>query len=312
MADLLDDAPDLSAASAAAGELDPPGPPPPPASDEDEHARALLAAYPVVEGYMDVPEPPDPEDLPPPRAQGVGAQFWSLRAGPGDDAVLETLRRIDTVRTLVAACPEHLRLARTTAEVSDAANCGRAAALLGPVSATALGGSLATLRAYHALDVLAVTLSGLDDFDRFAHDAVREMNRLGVLVDLSGAAPDTIRAALAVTKAPVLMTRGEPEALPDEVLALLGENCGVCMVPVTGGVSATADALDRLRALAGPGSLGLAHCPDPGSGYRELVVELLQRGWPDQDIRALTRANATRVLRESEFHSRATRLRRPT
>ncbi|MET9438876.1 membrane dipeptidase [Streptomyces sp. NPDC006551] len=310
MADLLDDPPDLSAASAAAGELDPQGPPPPP-TDADEHARALLAAYPVVEGYADLAELPDPEELPPLRAEGVGTQFWSLHAGPGDDAVVETLRRIDTVRTLVAACPEHLRLARTTAEIADAANCGRAAALLGPVSATALGGSLATLRAYHLLGVLAVTLSGLDRFDRFAHDAVREMNRLGVLVDLSGATPDTMRGALAVTKAPVLLTRGEPEALPDDVLALLGENGGVCMIPVTEGASATADALDRLRALAGPGSVGLSHCPDPGSGYRELVVELLQRGWPDQDVRALTRTNATRALRESEFRSRATRLRRP-
>ncbi|MEV4946696.1 membrane dipeptidase [Streptomyces sp. NPDC053755] len=306
MADLLDDAPALSAASPAVGELDSAGPPPVP--DVEERARVLLAAYPVVEGYAHLSEIPDPEDLPPLRAPEVAAQFWSLHPEPGEDPVVETLRRIDTVRTLVAACPEDLRMARTTTEIDDARNCGRIAALLGPASAVALGGSLATLRAYHELGVRAITLTG---FDRFTHQAVREMNRLGVLVDLSGAAPDTLRSALGTTKAPVLLTRAEPTALPDDVLGLLGENGGVCMVPLTDGVAATADALDRLRTLAGPRSVGLSHSPAPHTGYPALVAELLRRGWEEADVQALTGGNVARVLRESEFHSRAKRLRRP-
>ncbi|MFF7182644.1 membrane dipeptidase [Streptomyces sp. NPDC008121] len=305
MADLLDDAPALSAASAAVGELDDAGPP---SAPDEERARVLLAAHPVIEGHAHLTEVPDPEDLPLPRAPEVAAQFWSLHPEPGEDPVVDTLRRIDTVRALVAACPEDLRLARTTTEMDDARNCGRVAAVLGPASAAALGGSLATLRAYQQLGVRAVTLTG---FDRFTHQVVREMNRLGVLVELSGAAPDTLRSALETTKAPVLFTRAEPEAIPDDVLGLLGRNGGVCMVPPADGVSVAADALDRLRALAGARSVGLSHSPAPHTGYPGLVAELLRRGWPEEDIQGLTGGNVARVLRETEFHSRATRLRRP-
>lgn len=182
-----------------------------------------------------------------------------------DEGVIGTLRRIDAVRALVAACPEDLRLAYTTAEMAHAGNCGRVAALLGPVGWPALGGSAATLRAYHALGVRAVNLTR---FDRFARDAVREMNRLGLAVDLSGADQDTVRRALAVTRAPALLTRAAPEGLPDDVLRLLGENGAVCMVTVTDDPAADADVLDRVRDGAGPRSTGLSHAADPALGLR--------------------------------------------
>lgn len=301
MADLQDDLPaPMSASTTAVGELDR-------SDDVTERARALLAASPVVEGHAALSRLPDIEDLPPARATGVGAQFWSLSVEPCEQPLVETLRRIDEIRTLVAKCPEDLRLARTTAEIADARNCGRVAALLGPVSATALGDSLATIRACHALGVRAATLTR---FDRFTHEAVREMNRLGILVDLSGAPPDTVREVLRITKAPVLLTRAEPEELPDDVLRLLGENGAVCMVPMTASPSATADHLDRLRTLAGPQSTGLSHGPPTlEHGYQDLIAELLTRAWPEADIKDLTRANVTRALRTAEFHSRAARLR---
>ncbi|MFD7320899.1 membrane dipeptidase [Streptomyces sp. NPDC059875] len=248
----------------------------------------------------------DPEDLPPVRAAETGAQFWSLHVG-SDEGVLGTLRRIDAIRALVASCPEDLRLAHTTAEMADAVNCGRVAALLGPVSWAAVGGSIATLRAYHALGARAVALPR---FDGFAREAVREMNRLGLVVDLSGADPESARRTLALTRAPVLLTRGDPEGLPDDVLGLLGENGGVCMVPVTEDLAATADTLDRLRATAGPHCVGISHTADPASGYAPLFAELLRRGWPAPDLVALAHTNATRVLRDTEFLSRTTRLRR--
>ncbi|MFD0373569.1 membrane dipeptidase [Streptomyces sp. NPDC059071] len=307
MADLLDDPTTTFtlARAASAGDTDPPGHPRP--LDESTRARALLAAQPVVEGHTDPPHvtdpDPDPEDLPPVRAAEAGAQFWSLRVD-ADDGVLGTLRRIDAVRALVAACPEHLRLAHTTAEMAHARNCGRVAVLLGPVSWAAVGGSLAALRAYHALGVRAVSLTR---YDRFAREAVREMNRLGLVVDLAGADPDTVRQALAVSRAPVLLTRAEPDALPDDVLGLLGEKGGVCMVPVTPDASATADALDRLRALAGPRSCGLSHTTVPAAGYAPLFAELLRRDWQAQDLVALAHGNATRALRETEFRARAYR-----
>ncbi|MFI8827566.1 membrane dipeptidase [Streptomyces sp. NPDC053431] len=306
MADLLDDpttTPFSAARVASAGDLDPPGHPRP--LDESARARALLAAQPVVEGHTEPPQviDPDPEDLPPARAPETGAQLWSLRVD-ADEGVLGTLRRIDDVRALVAACPEDLRLATTTSEMEHARNCGRVAVVLGTVSWSAVGGSPATLRAYHALGVRAVNLTR---YDRFAREAVREMNRLGLAVDLAGADPDTVRQALAVSRAPVLLTRAEPAGTADDVLRLLGEKGAVCMVPVGPDPAAAADALDRIRTLAGPRSVGLAHTTDPGAGYVPLFAELLRRDWPTPDLVGLAHGNATRVLREAEFRARASR-----
>ncbi|MEV6200514.1 membrane dipeptidase [Streptomyces sp. NPDC051771] len=302
MAD-LDDHPPFSAASGAVGALEPPEPPPTPL-DETARARAILAAQPVIEGHAELPALLDPEDLPPARAQEAGAQFWSLRVDTDD--VIGTLRRLDAVRALVAACPEDLRLAHTTSEMIHARNCGRVAALLGPVSWTALGGSAATLRAYHALGVRAVNLTR---FDRFAREAVREMNRIGLAVDLSGADQDTVRKVLAVTRAPALLTRAEPDALPDDVLRLLGENGAVVMVAVGEDPAATAGLLDRVRELAGPASTGLSHLAARTAGYVPLFAELLRRDWPARDLVGLAHGNATRALRETEFLSRTNRIR---
>ncbi|MFD8014259.1 membrane dipeptidase [Streptomyces sp. NPDC058955] len=302
MAD-LDDHPPFSAASGAVGALEPPESPPP--LDETARARAILAAQPVLEGHTELPALLDPEDLPPARAREAGAQFWSLH-GDSDDGAIGTLRRIDTIRALVAACPEDLRLAHTTSEMVHARNCGRVAALLGPVDWTALGGSAATLRAYHALGVRAVNLTR---FDRFAREAVREMNRIGLAVDLSGADQDTVRKVLAVTRAPALVTRAEPDALPDDVLRLLGENGAVCMVAVGDDPAATADLLDRVRDGAGPESTGLSRLTGPAAGYVPLFAELLRRGWPARDLVGLAHGNATRALRDTEFLSRTNRIR---
>lgn len=289
---------------AASGDLDAPEQPPP--LDELARAQALLAAQPVVEGYTDPPRVFDLEDLPPVRAAEAGAQLWSLSV-ESDEGVIGTLRRIDGIRALVALCPEQLRLADTTDEMAHAVNCGRVAVFLGPVSWSALAGSIAALRAYHALGVRAVNLTR---FDGFAREAVREMNRLGLVVDLSGADPESVRRALALTRAPVLLTRADPEELPDDVLGLLGRNGGVCMVPVTEDPSATADVLDRVRALAGRHCVGLSHTTDPATGYAPLFAELLRRGWPAPDLVALAHDNATRTLREAEFLARTARMRR--
>ncbi|WP_282697700.1 membrane dipeptidase [Streptomyces sp. CC208A] len=305
MADLDDHHPPFSAVSGAVGALESPEPTPPPPLDETARARALLAAQPVLEGHTGLPALLDPEDLPPLRAPETGAQFWSLHVDP-DDGVLGTLRRIDTVRALVAACPDDLRMAYSTSEMIHARNCGRVASLLGPVAWTALGGSAATLRAYHALGVRAVTVTG---FDRFAREAVREMNRIGLAVDLSGADQDTVRQVLAVTRAPALLTRAAPETLSDEVLRLLGGNGAVCMVVVGDDPSVAADTLDRVREGAGPDSTGLSHLTSPAAGYVPLFAELLRRGWPARDLVGLAHGNATRALRETEFLSRTNRIR---
>ncbi|MEU7009282.1 membrane dipeptidase [Streptomyces sp. NPDC046332] len=302
MADLEDHHPfTVEHTGAASGDLDAPEQPLP--LDESTRAQALLAAQPVVEGHTIPPHVFDPEDPAPVRAAEAGAQLWSLR----DEGVVGTLRRIDGLRALVSAYPEELRLARSTAEMGHAVKCGRVAALLGPVSWSALAGSIAAVRAYHALGVRAVSLTR---FDGFAREAVREMNRLGLVVDLSGADPETARRTLALTRAPVLLTRAEPEEVTDDVLGLLGENGGVCMLPVTEDLTATADALDRVRTLAGPHCVGLSHTTDPAAGYAPLFAELLRRDWPARDLVGLSHDNATRTLREAEFLARTSRLRR--
>jgi membrane dipeptidase len=305
-------------------------------------ARELLAAHPVVDGYsglarvfkdrqgydLEMGENLLETDIPRLRDGGVGAQFLSLHVPPeltGDRALSATLELIDVVRSLVAAHPEGLRLALSADDMADARNCGRVATLLGPVAGPALGDSLGTLRAYQTLGVRSLTLAGTRWTQRsgltaFGQEVVREMNRLGVLIDLSGCSPDTMRRVLAMAKAPVIVSH-HPARVPDDVLRSLRANCGVCMVPCTAAsVRETAEHLEHVRELAGPESVALSGAYDTGaphapgledvSCYPRLIAELLTRGWPQADIEALTWANTSRVVRDAEFVSRATHPRR--
>ncbi|MGW1492367.1 dipeptidase [Streptomyces sp. NPDC002402] len=314
-----------------------------PAAGSLERARELLAAHPIADGCsglgLALRELPSYDiedgermletDIPRLRDGGVGAQFWSLhvRGEPtGDRAVTATLEQLDLVRALVAECPDGLRLALSAGDLADARNCGRIAALLGPVAGPALGDSLATLRAYHALGVRSVTLAGTRWTQRtgltpFGQEVVREMNRLGILVDLSGCTLETMRRALVVAKAPVVISH-HPEPVPDDVLRQLRANCGVCMVACTGAsIRETADRLDHVRETAGPQSVALTGAYDTGSPHApgladvscfpRLIAELLDRDWPQPDIEALTWTNVSRVLRDAEFVSRAIQARRP-
>lgn len=366
MADLQDDpyTPAASSPSGPAGRAASPETSAPPVPGEvgpDERARALLAAHPVVDGYnglalalrhtsahdLELGEGALDTDLPRIRAGGVGAQFWSLlvpeEAAEPNRAISATLELIDLVRSLIADCPEGLRLALGAGDLADARNCGRVGSLLGPVSGASLGDSLGTLRGYHALGVRCAALAGASWADggltRFGQEMVREMNRLGVLVDLTGASPATMRAALAATKAPVLLSHsaagaltGHPANVPDDVLPLLRANNGVCMVSFAPdqvtrssgrpGMRDVADHVEHIRDLAGPECVGLAgtygreaHAPrtaglEDSSGYPRLIAELFGRGWDDTEVAALTWGNAARVVRDAEFTAREARRRR--
>ena len=316
--------------------------PPEPAAESLERARELLATHPIADGRsglagalrdissydIEQGEGLLETDIPRLRVGGVGAQFWSLHVPPeltGDRAVTATLEQLDLVRTLVAECPEGFRLALSADDMADARNCGRTAALLGPVSGPALGGSLATLRAYHALGVRSLTLAGTRWTQRTGltsagWEVVREMNRLGVLVDLSGCTPETMCRTLAVAKAPVVISH-HPEEVPDDVLQRLRANGGVCMVACTAAtLREAADRLTHVRDTAGPQSVALTGAYDtgtphaPGLGdvscFPRLIAELLDRGWPEADIEALTWGNVSRVLRAAEFTARSTKPRR--
>ncbi|MDH2389869.1 membrane dipeptidase [Streptomyces sp. HNM0663] len=301
-------------------------------------ARELLSRHPVADGYSGLArglnESPwcDLEhgdslletDIPRLRHGGVGAQFVSLLV-PSDasgDAVLRaTLEQIELVRSLVASCPEGLSLAFGADDMADARNRGRVATLLGPAAGAALAGSLSVLRAYRRLGVRSVTLAGADPgaarsaLTPFGHEAVLEMNRLGILVDLSGCSPDTMRRTLTIAKAPAVLSH-HPGDLSDEVLRQLRANRGVYMVLCTASsIRETADRLDGISDTAGVETVALSGAFDTGSPHApglkdvscfpRLIAELLDRNWPEADIAAITWGNTLRVLRAAEFVARA-------
>jgi microsomal dipeptidase-like Zn-dependent dipeptidase len=319
-----------------------------------ERAHVILAAHPVADGYSGLPwalrhlpwydlelgESAVDTDMPRLREGHVGALFWSLHLPDGlaaDRAVGATLEQLDLARSVIGAHPEGLRLARAAGQVIDARNCGRVAIVLGPATAAALDDSVGILRILHSLGVRVLTLAGTSwaseaGLTRFGEEVLREMNRIGVLADLSGASEATIGRAITLSKTPVLCTRSaaralrpHPANLPDDLLAGLGAAKGLCLVPLTAEqtgptVRDVADHLDHVRALAGPECVGLSGTYDSGaahprdladaSGYPRLVAELLHRGWSEPDVALLTWGNVQRVLRSADFTARAAQQRR--
>ncbi len=206
-------------------------------------------------------EPPLHTDLGRLRAGGVGAQFWSVyvpavTAGgePGGARLL--LEQIDFVHRMVGRYPDHLAPARTAADVERVFRSGRIACLIGMEGGHCLQNSLAVLRAAHELGAGYLTLThtknndwadsatdeplhgGLTDFGR---EVVREMNRLGMLVDLSHVSPATMHDGLDVARAPVIFSHSGAYAVcrhvrnvPDDVLLRVRENRGVVMVVFLG------------------------------------------------------------------------------
>ncbi|MEW2159537.1 dipeptidase [Streptomyces sp. NPDC007189] len=356
MADLQDDIP---ATTEAGEDEDLPDDPFPGDRDHEgraclERAHAVLAAHPVADGYSGLPwalrhltwydlelgEAAVDTDVPRLREGHVGALFWSLHLpeGPGGDrATAATLEQVDQARSVIEANPEGLRLVRTAGQIIDARNRGRVAVLLGPAHATALDDSLGVLRILHALGLRVLTLAGTawageQGLSRFGEEVVREMNRLGVLADVSGAFAATAERVVALSKSPVLCTRSaahglrpHPANLPDELLAALGAARGLCMVPLTAEqtgptVHDVADHLDHVREVAGRECVGLSGTYDSGaahprdladaSGYPYLIAELLRRGWSEPELALLAWGNVQRVLRSADFTARAAQQRR--
>jgi membrane dipeptidase len=237
-------------------------------------ARALLADHPIIDGHNDLPfelrelvnydlgaydigqrQSRTHTDLVRLAEGGVGAQFWSVfvpAAWSGERAVTATFEQIDVVRQMAARYPDRMVLANTEADVRQAWSQGKLASLMGAEGGHSIDCSLAVLRAMCSLGVKYLTLThndnvpwadsatdepvlgGLSDFGR---EVVAEMNRLGMLVDLSHVSPDTMRDALAVTSSPVIFSHSSARAVcdhvrnvPDDVLVTLAGNGGVCMV----------------------------------------------------------------------------------
>ncbi|WP_030763605.1 MULTISPECIES: dipeptidase [unclassified Streptomyces] len=239
-----------------------------------DEARELLAEHPVVDGHNDLPWALREQvrydlsrrdiagdqsahlhtDIPRLRAGGVGAQFWSVYVRSdyaGDEAVSATLEQIDVVAQLIDRYPGDLVRALTADDMEAARADGRIASLMGAEGGHSINNSLATLRALHQLGVRYMTLTHNDTIDwadsatdeprhggltDFGREVVREMNRVGMLVDLSHVAATTMRDAIAVSAAPVVFSHSSaravcdhPRNIPDDVLATMPGNGGVAM-----------------------------------------------------------------------------------
>jgi membrane dipeptidase len=262
-----------------------------------EEARELLREFPVVDGHNDLPWALREQvrydldardiatdqhthlhtDIPRLRAGGVGAQYWSVYVRADlPDAVPATLEQIDCVRQLIARNPGDLRAALTAADMEAARAEGRIASLMGAEGGHSIANSLGTLRGLYALGVRYMTLTHNDNVDwadsatdepgvgglsAFGREVVREMNRLGMLVDLSHVAATTMRDALDATSAPLIFSHSSsravcdhPRNIPDDVLERLPANGGVAMVTfvpkfvLQAAVDWTAVAAENLRA----------------------------------------------------------------
>jgi len=255
----------VTSASAAAAQSDP----------ALERARKLLRSVPLIDGHNDLAweiresktAPMDVAaydlrtrtaghtDLERLKAGQVGAQFWSIYV-PGEvkdsGYARIQLEQFDIARRFIARYPERLALALTAADIEREFKRGRVASLLGMEGGHVIENSLGTLRSYYDLGARYMTLThnvtldwadaaldstrhdGLTDFGR---EVVREMNRLGMLVDLSHVSPATMSDALDVTQAPVIFSHSSARALtehprnvPDSILQRLPKNGGVVMV----------------------------------------------------------------------------------
>ncbi|WP_436844579.1 dipeptidase [Streptomyces longwoodensis] len=262
-----------------------------------DQARELLREFPVVDGHNDLPWALREQvhydlaardiavrqnahlhtDLPRLREGGVGAQYWSVYVRSDlPDPVPATLEQIDCVRQLIDRHPRDLRAALTAADMEAARTEGRIASLMGAEGGHSLANSLGVLRGLYALGVRYLTLTHNDNVDwadsatdepraggltAFGREVVREMNRLGMLVDLSHVAPTTMRDALDTSTAPVIFSHSSaravcehPRNIPDDVLERLPANGGVAMVTfvpkfvLQAAVDWTAAADDNLRA----------------------------------------------------------------
>jgi membrane dipeptidase len=243
---------------------------------QDTLARVtdLLRRHPLIDGHNDLPWEARQQsgydfdrldlsqrltttqtDLPRLRDGGVGAQFWSVWVPstlPGGEAVIQTLEQVDAVHQMVARYGDQLGFARTADELEAVFASGRIASLMGAEGGHSIGCSLAVLRMLHVLGVRYLTLTHNDNvpwadsatdepvsggLSAFGVEVVREMNRIGMLVDLSHVSDDTMRDALAASEVPVIFSHSCARTVcdmtrnvPDDVLETLRAKGGVCMV----------------------------------------------------------------------------------
>jgi membrane dipeptidase len=298
------------------------------AQDFVARARALHKQVPLIDGHNDYPwalrgldpgrdfakaeiSKPVPAlmtDIPRLRQGGVGGQFWSVYTPStmkGQEAVRVTLEQIDVVHRMTKQWPETFEMAYTAADIERSFKAGRIGSLIGMEGGHSIDDSLPALRMFYALGARYMTLThngnlrwadaaadkpAVGGLSRFGEEVIREMNRLGMLVDLSHVSAETMEDALRVSEAPVIFSHSSAKALcnvprnvPDHVLQLTAKNGGVVMVTFVPGfisqavadfdakpeaerkglappkatLAQVADHIDHIRKLAGIDHVGL-------------------------------------------------------
>ena len=352
-----------------------------------------------VQGHLDlmpfhedlsVIDPPTHTDLPRLRQGMMGAQFWSvyipISAYPGEPgAASRVMRQIDLVHRLIYKYPDDLELALTSTDIVRIHGQGKIASLMGIEGGHAIENSLSTLRMLYAAGARYMTLthskglrwadSATDEnrvggLSKFGVEVVREMNRLGMLVDLSHVSANTMHDALDTSVAPVIFSHSSAYGLtahkrniPDDVLARLATNRGIAMVTFfpsyvseevrvawaslreeinkttsdpaeqrklflasshnlpRATLFQVADHIDYIRNKIGIEHIGLGGdydgMPPPPIGledvstYPDLFVELLKRGYSDDEVAKIAGKNLLRVMREVETIAAAEQRKRP-
>jgi len=340
-------------------------------------ALRVLDATPLIDGHNDLPwaireseaAPHDVEadehdlrsttpfhtDIERLRAGRVGAQFWSVYIpyeSVEEGASKTQLEQIDIALQIIEKYPDVFEQAFDASDVQRIFAAGKIASMLGMEGGHAIENSLGALRAFYAMGVRYMTLThngtlewadaandehrhgGLTDFGR---EVVREMNRLGMLVDLSHTSPETMNDALDVAEAPVIWShasargvRDHPRNVPDQVLRRLPDNGGVVMVTfvpafVSAAEGATlsdvADHIDHVANLSGIDHVGIGSDFDgidstpvgleDVSTFPALFAELSRRGWNEEELAKLAGENLLRVMGEAETVARRLQRERP-
>ena len=243
-------------------------------NDAVHHAKTLQKQIPLIDGHNDLAfqyakqasrnlsridisehQPGLHTDIPRLREGGVGGQFWSAYVPPSDQGASDVqgaMWQIDLIHNLVNRYPDAFKMALTADDVEDAHDGGRIGSLIGVEGGHMINNSLATLRTFYELGARYMTLAHFQNtlwadsatdtpqangLTNFGREVVREMNRLGMLVDLSHVSSATMSDALGVTEAPVLFSHSSARALtniprnvPDDILKRLPGNGGVVMV----------------------------------------------------------------------------------
>ncbi len=333
-------------------------------------ALRVLSRTPLIDGHNDLPwairesaiapknvaapehdlrgHPPFMTDIARLRAGRVGGQFWSVYTpyeSVDSGAARVQLEQIDIAKQVFARYPDVFEEAYDASDVERIFGEGRIASMLGMEGGHAIENSLGTLRAFYDMGVRYMTLTHNGTLDwadaandeprhhgltPFGMEVVREMNRLGMLVDLAHTSPETMNDALDVSEAPVIWSHADARALhdvprnvPDDVLRRLPKNGGVVMVTFvpsfltdrkTATVADVADHIEHIVQVAGIDHVGIGSDFDgitetvegleDVSTYPKVFAELSRRGWSEGDLAKLAGENVLRVMREAEAVAR--------